>query len=76
SDQTKSCIPCPVGYYRNMSLQISCVLCPVDFITPGLGSSSLSNCNTRNCTKPGEYRNPTSNQCEICPVGTYNSEKW
>lgn len=29
-----------------------------------------------NCTTPGYYRNPATNQCEQCPLGTYNSEKW
>lgn len=29
-----------------------------------------------NCTAPGTYRDTTSNTCEPCPVGTYNSQKW
>lgn len=29
-----------------------------------------------NCTAPGQYRNPSTNVCTNCPVGTYNNVKW
>ena len=29
-----------------------------------------------NCTAPGQYRNPSTNLCTDCPLGTYNSAKW
>lgn len=31
---------------------------------------------TGNCTAPGQYRNPSTNVCTNCPVGTYNNVKW
>ncbi|KAH9490225.1 hypothetical protein Btru_036094 [Bulinus truncatus] len=73
-----SCVPCSVGYYRdssNSSLE-TCVMCPGDFITSSQASVSPSQCNIRNCTDLGKYRNPQSNQCESCPLGTYSEQKW
>ena len=29
-----------------------------------------------NCTTPGRFLNTATNQCEMCPVGTYNSQWW
>ncbi|GFR99359.1 Pol polyprotein [Elysia marginata] len=75
---TNSCLPCEQGFYRDKSspTQIACVKCPEDFITPSTSSDEASDCNIRNCTAPGQYRNSQSNDCEVCPVGTYNSQWW
>ncbi|GFO38966.1 signal peptide, cub and egf-like domain-containing protein 1, partial [Plakobranchus ocellatus] len=78
STASASCIPCERGFYRDKSspTQITCVQCPEEFITSTASSVSASDCNIRNCTTPGEFRNPQTNLCVACPIGTYNSEKW
>ncbi|XP_062611525.1 uncharacterized protein LOC134273339 [Saccostrea cucullata] len=75
---TKGCNGCLRGYYRDKTdrTQLTCQMCPVDFITSADRATSDSNCTIRNCTSPGQYRNPADNQCTDCPVGTFNEYKW
>ncbi|XP_035824571.1 uncharacterized protein LOC101861248 [Aplysia californica] len=72
------CVPCPQGYFRDKSSpsQTACVVCAVEFITATTGSDEASDCNVRNCTSPGQFRNAATNECVDCPLGSYNSEKW
>ncbi|XP_061175426.1 uncharacterized protein LOC133184388 [Saccostrea echinata] len=75
---TKGCIGCLRGYYRNKTVrqQLTCQMCPIEFITVGDRAKSANDCTIKNCTSPGQYRNPADNQCTDCPVGTYNDYKW
>lgn len=78
SATTQSCTICPRGYYRNSTIrtQAQCQLCPISHITVGEGGLDASECTIANCTQPGYYRNTNTNTCQMCPVGTYNSQKW
>ncbi|CAH1794302.1 unnamed protein product [Owenia fusiformis] len=71
-----SCVICSVGEYRSSNDVFGdCQMCPLGFITPLPGAVSQTNCNIVAC-KAGTYRNTTTNICEDCPVGTYQSSKW
>ncbi|XP_070188097.1 uncharacterized protein [Littorina saxatilis] len=73
-----ACEPCKRGYYRDKSTgaQISCELCAAAFITASTGSTAASDCSVANCTSPGRYLNTATNVCDMCPLGTYNSQWW
>lgn len=75
---TNQCQVCARGYYRDKSSpqQTACVMCPIAFITAGAGSALASDCNIANCSQPGSYRRVSSNTCEPCAIGTYNSAQW
>ncbi|KAL8561779.1 hypothetical protein ACOMHN_010713 [Nucella lapillus] len=78
STNTKSCDPCPKGYYNDDTNKavFTCTMCPPDFITQSTRATSASDCNIRNCTTPGQYRNSTTNTCEDCPIGQWQDQKW
>ncbi|XP_050392556.2 uncharacterized protein LOC126811123 [Patella vulgata] len=70
------CQPCGIGYYRDKSTpaQTTCQICPGNFITADIGTTSTAGCNIVNCTTPGQYRK--DNQCTYCPIGKYQDVKW
>ncbi|KAK3579233.1 hypothetical protein CHS0354_033303 [Potamilus streckersoni] len=75
---SKNCRICPRGSYRNRDdrKQISCSMCPPSQITAQDGAVDVSQCNIANCTMPGQYRDPASNTCKLCPIGTFVTERW
>ncbi|KAL3877080.1 hypothetical protein ACJMK2_034835 [Sinanodonta woodiana] len=75
---SQNCRICPRGSYRNKTIrsQTSCSMCPPSQITSQNGATDVSQCNIANCTMPGQYRDPTSNTCKLCPIGTFVTEKW
>ncbi|KAL4239882.1 Calcium ion binding [Mactra antiquata] len=74
----QNCVSCPIGYYRDSTdpNQRTCQMCPLNRITLRTQSTSSADCSLANCTAPGTYRNPVSNTCEPCPLGSYLNEKW
>ncbi|XP_053380894.1 uncharacterized protein LOC123563563, partial [Mercenaria mercenaria] len=72
------CEFCPIGFYRNKAdrQQPQCQLCPIDKLTAGEGGKDVSECVIANCTTDGYYRETTTNTCNKCPLGTYNSQDW
>ena len=73
------CRDCARGYYRdsNDRSTMTCQMCPVDKITPlNQRGSTAADCTIRNCTTPGQYRNPTTNACLPCPIAKYSNIKW
>ncbi|XP_023933602.1 proprotein convertase subtilisin/kexin type 5 [Lingula anatina] len=77
---TKSCIPCPQGYYKDNDAAPSykfnqCTMCPIDFITNTLAGPNISACNIKNCSA-GSYRDTLTNNCTLCPLGRYQPQKW
>ncbi|XP_071129047.1 uncharacterized protein [Mytilus edulis] len=74
-DSNNQCSPCGIGYYKNNDFDkfLKCTPCPVDRITPSIGSISISQCTRGNCL-PG-YRIERSG-CQICPIGSYQSLQW
>jgi hypothetical protein len=74
-----SCELCPVGYYRNQTEHPfeQCQLCPVEFITDGMGAVTVEECSIANCSAGfSTFSNASYSECEICPVGTYQPDKW
>jgi len=67
------CETCPLGQYRTRGLHRGCQDCPANRTTSSAGSISEEDCNLPVCV-PGQYLNATNNQCQACPVGTYQPE--
>ncbi|XP_025115185.1 proprotein convertase subtilisin/kexin type 5-like [Pomacea canaliculata] len=72
------CEKCPIGFYNtDLNPESStCVLCSLDLITPSTGSTSERDCSIRNCSLPGQYRDPLANECRDCPRGQWQDQKW
>lgn len=68
------CQPCPIGYYRNnLNYEFGqCELCHIEFVTANVGAKTAAECTIANCTA-GQYRDPATNKCILCPVGTYQN---
>ncbi|KAJ8319082.1 hypothetical protein KUTeg_004173 [Tegillarca granosa] len=69
-----SCLPCQVGKFRTAGVQILCEDCPTNLTTLDTGSTKQSDCNIIAC--PAGYKRVGTDQCEACPIGTYQPEKW
>ncbi|XP_013405828.1 uncharacterized protein LOC106170487 [Lingula anatina] len=75
-----SCTACPRGYYKEnsktpLSKFLPCVLCPIDKITAGNGTTRETDCNIGNCTA-GYYIHSSNNSCVPCPLNSYQPDKW
>ncbi|CAC5408157.1 Fibropellin-3 [Mytilus coruscus] len=70
-----SCKVCERGYYRTQEDDEckSCQDVKPGMTTEGEKSASVSDCRIRICYA-GNFRNATTNECEVCPVGWYQSE--
>ncbi|KAK7452812.1 hypothetical protein BaRGS_00039696, partial [Batillaria attramentaria] len=76
--ETDKCETCPIGYYNDDidPARYTCLMCPETFITPNAGAVSERDCNIKNCSLPGQYRNVVENLCEECPRGKWQDRKW
>lgn len=71
ADGFSPCQPCPAGSYQEDTGRVECFPCPADHTSPS-GSTTFTQCLTSSevCER-GHYWNETSQQCEGCPLGSY-----
>jgi len=67
---TGECEQCPVGTYRMQGRDRGCKACPADRTTNRAASKTIEDCNLPICI-PGQYLNANDNECQACPVGTF-----
>jgi len=67
---TGECEQCPVGTYRLQGRDRGCKACPADRTTNRAASKTIEDCNLPICI-PGQYLNANDNECQACPVGTF-----
>ncbi|XP_048256923.1 uncharacterized protein LOC124140301 isoform X3 [Haliotis rufescens] len=70
-----TCIPCPVGFYRNKTLlpYDVCASCGPDRSTASTHSKSFSDCSILKCPV-GQQPDSTNANCVNCPFGTYQNQ--
>ncbi|XP_067672504.1 uncharacterized protein [Haliotis asinina] len=70
-----TCIPCPIGFYRNATLlpYDICASCGPGRSTPSNSSKSFSDCSILKCSI-GQQPDSTNSQCVNCPLGTYQDQ--
>ncbi|XP_053388608.1 sushi, von Willebrand factor type A, EGF and pentraxin domain-containing protein 1-like [Mercenaria mercenaria] len=66
-----SCVPCPVGMYKDDRSDVTCQPCPYGYTTQSTGAKNSQDCSLVKC-KTGERRTD-SNTCQLCPFGTYQN---
>jgi len=66
------CVECPVGFYQNSSGATNCTMCPSGTTTFSTSSNDSSACKA--VCSAGSFFNLTSNMCEQCPAGFYQSQ--
>jgi len=67
---TGECEQCGVGTYRMQGRDRGCKACPADRTTNRAASKTMEDCNLPICI-PGQYLNANDNECQACPVGTF-----
>ncbi|XP_071105159.1 uncharacterized protein [Haliotis cracherodii] len=72
---TGECVECPVGTYRENSVNQVCLNCDPELITPTTAANSSTECTIVAC-RVGEFRNASENVCQPCPQNTYQDQKW
>ncbi|KAI0220173.1 hypothetical protein LSAT2_028307 [Lamellibrachia satsuma] len=73
NENTRQCMLCPQGFYKNKVDNVYCQQCPRHLVTPGLGSTEASDCSQGNCTAGHRIVGKT---CKKCPLGAYQDKKW
>ncbi|XP_038061479.1 neurogenic locus notch homolog protein 2-like [Patiria miniata] len=71
------CRPCPTNTYQDQEKQTECKACPNGMVTNGKGACNLTECYVQ-CTEGTYYERSDvigENQCEPCPINTYNPTK-
>merc|ERR1712117_83925 len=71
---TGECETCPVGTYRTQGLHRGCQNCQSGRTSLRPGSTSEADCSVPVCVA-GQFLNATDNQCQACPIGTYQPEE-
>ncbi|KAL3877077.1 hypothetical protein ACJMK2_034832 [Sinanodonta woodiana] len=71
-NQNNICINCERGFYKDntISLFMMCTRCPLNYVTSSSGSTSIINCNVRDCPA-GTRRNQNDTGCIDCELGFY-----
>nr|XP_034312620.1 uncharacterized protein LOC105346442 isoform X2 [Crassostrea gigas] len=68
------CVPCMIGFYKDVTGNGNCTACPAKLTTPLMGSTELSNCSIVFCNA-GEKRISSNNTCMKCPLGYYQPNR-
>ncbi|XP_076460199.1 uncharacterized protein LOC143293161 [Babylonia areolata] len=78
ANSSQTCEQCTVGYYNDDldPARYTCIMCPQEYITATAGATSSRDCNIKNCTEPGQYRDPVANECKDCLRGQWQNRKW
>merc|ERR1712158_169831 len=71
---TGECETCPVGTYRTQGLHRGCQNCQSGRTSLRPGSTSEADCSVPVCIA-GQFLNATDNQCQACPIGTFQPEE-
>merc|ERR1711963_233350 len=71
---TGECETCPVGTYRTQGMHRGCQNCQSGRTSLRPGSTSEADCSVPVCVA-GQFLNATDNQCQACPIGTYQPEE-
>merc|ERR1712158_128864 len=71
---TGECETCPVGTYRTQGLHRGCQNCQSGRTSLRPGSTSEADCSVPVCVA-GQFLNATDNQCQACPIGTFQPEE-
>ncbi|GFO32179.1 signal peptide, cub and egf-like domain-containing protein 1 [Plakobranchus ocellatus] len=72
------CIDCQIGYFKNNNVDLfsNCTICTNNkYVTASIGATSNDNCTVLNCQE-GFKANVTTLQCEPCPKGSYQDQKY
>uniref|UniRef100_A0A8W8JQE5 EGF-like domain-containing protein n=3 Tax=Magallana gigas TaxID=29159 RepID=A0A8W8JQE5_MAGGI len=68
------CVPCLIGFYKDVTGNGNCTACPSNLTTPLISSTELSNCSIVVCDA-GEKRISSNNTCMKCPLGYYQPKR-
>ncbi|XP_012940810.1 sushi, von Willebrand factor type A, EGF and pentraxin domain-containing protein 1 [Aplysia californica] len=73
---TDECRDCGLGFYNDGRdpQRFTCLRCANDRITEGTGSTLAQDCNVRNCSSPGQFRDSATDSCQPCPKGQYQDQ--
>ncbi|OWF54931.1 Fibropellin-1 [Mizuhopecten yessoensis] len=71
-EDNNTCVPCPVGTYRDEQDSQLCENCPLGWTTLSSAATNIDQC-LPNCTR-GQYYSDASNRCKMCEQGTYQGE--
>ncbi|ELU08713.1 hypothetical protein CAPTEDRAFT_227406 [Capitella teleta] len=69
-----TCMPCPIGSFREDDSSPLCKPCLTQFITADVGADNSALCNVANCSA-GTFLN-IDNVCEACNLSSYQDEVW
>ncbi|XP_067651812.1 uncharacterized protein [Haliotis asinina] len=69
---SKTCVPCPVGYFQDKDSAQWCQPCPLRHTTSTWGATSYMECATR-CL-PGQYSDNGLSPCLQCPLSTFQPD--
>ncbi|KAK7506491.1 hypothetical protein BaRGS_00001966, partial [Batillaria attramentaria] len=74
-DRDGVCVPCDIGFYKNMTGAFTCAPCPTGTRTAGNGSLDITECTIAAC-EPGFYLVVGNNTCAPCSYGQYQPQYW
>ncbi|KAJ8978624.1 hypothetical protein NQ317_011256 [Molorchus minor] len=76
-NNTKTCVPCPQGYYQSETGQLQCIQCPNIAgragVSVGPGARSAADCKER--CPAGKYYDHNAGLCRSCGHGFYQPEE-
>ncbi|RUS91021.1 hypothetical protein EGW08_001238, partial [Elysia chlorotica] len=73
-----TCVKCQIGFFKNNDQDVfsPCIPClNTKYVTESIGAISNDNCTVLNCSE-GYKANMATEQCEVCPRGSYQDKKY